>query len=357
MAKDVAVNNPTNGMEELGGTREEAKLGVLPMAEDMAANNSAGDEYLVHPIVLEEPVQSKDIEEENNKSPKDDGNPTFKNCTDAPKEDHYQEAHVPRDDFVPPNHNEAFDQPHELAISRKKAMAKDAVGPSAQAEDSPSLPEPCEESLKFIGFKMERMGSDCVEGRFVVSENSCQGQQTHEVGESSRPPQTDDDIFRTQLITAVTMFTQVMQNPRFLAFLQPPLPSQQVGSLDNVQKPVKAQAQPFGVLHGGVSALIAEALASSGAFFASGHHRVAGVQLTINHVKAAPIGTEVLASAKPVHVGQRTQVWDVILTKSDKSASNPSQGTRVALARVTIMVDPSGPVVTVDGQGRPLARL
>ncbi|MCO5592430.1 hypothetical protein L7F22_046432 [Adiantum nelumboides] len=69
------------------------------------------------------------------------------------------------------------------------------------------------------------------------------GQQTHEVGESSRPPQTDDDIFGTQLITAVTMFTQVMQNPRFLAFLQPPLPSQQAGSLDHVQKPVKAQAQ------------------------------------------------------------------------------------------------------------------
>ncbi|MCO5557024.1 hypothetical protein L7F22_010579 [Adiantum nelumboides] len=70
-----------------------------------------------------------------------------------------------------------------------------------------------------------------------------QGQQTHEVGESSRPPQTDDEIFRTQLITAVAMFTQVMQNPRFLAFLQPPLLSQQVGSLDHIQKPVKAQAQ------------------------------------------------------------------------------------------------------------------
>ncbi|MCO5564994.1 hypothetical protein L7F22_018664 [Adiantum nelumboides] len=36
---------------------------------------------------------------------------------------------------------------------------------------------------------------------------------------------------------------KVMQNPRILAFLQPPLPSQQVGSLDHVQKPVKAQAQ------------------------------------------------------------------------------------------------------------------
>ncbi|MCO5611127.1 hypothetical protein L7F22_065377 [Adiantum nelumboides] len=79
----------------------------------------------------------------------------------------------------------------------------------------------------------------------VIEEvSSSQGQQqTHEVGESSRPPQTDDEIFKTQLITAVTMFTQVMQNPRFLAFLQPPLPSQQVGSLDHVQKPVKVQAQ------------------------------------------------------------------------------------------------------------------
>ncbi|MCO5583795.1 hypothetical protein L7F22_037709 [Adiantum nelumboides] len=34
------------------------------------------------------------------------------------------------------------------------------------------------------------------------------GQQTHEVGESSRPPQTEDEIFRTQLVTAVAMFTQ-----------------------------------------------------------------------------------------------------------------------------------------------------
>ncbi|MCO5586586.1 hypothetical protein L7F22_040527 [Adiantum nelumboides] len=73
--------------------------------------------------------------------------------------------------------------------------------------------------------------------------SSSQGQHTHEVGESSRPPQTYDDIFRTQLVIAVTMFTQVMQNPRFLAFMQPPIPFQQVGSLDHIQKLVKAQAQ------------------------------------------------------------------------------------------------------------------
>ncbi|KAH7295278.1 hypothetical protein KP509_27G041000 [Ceratopteris richardii] len=99
--------------------------------------------------------------------------------------------------------------------------------------------EPFEEVLKFIGFKMERMDPDCVEGRFIVNEKSC---------------------------------------------------------------------QPFGVLHGGMSALIAETLASTGAVIASGFQRVAGVQLTINHVKAAPIGTEVVASAKPMHLGQRTHV-------------------------------------------------
>ncbi|MCO5612818.1 hypothetical protein L7F22_067089 [Adiantum nelumboides] len=67
------------------------------------------------------------------------------------------------------------------------------------------------------------------------------GQQTHEVGESSRPPQTEDEICRTQLVTAVAMFTQVMQNPRFMAFLQPLPPSQ---SIENKKaEPAKAQPQ------------------------------------------------------------------------------------------------------------------
>ncbi|MCO5553194.1 hypothetical protein L7F22_006715 [Adiantum nelumboides] len=78
--------------------------------------------------------------------------------------------------------------------------------------------------------------------------SSSQGQQTHEVGESSRPPQTEDEIFRTQLVTAVTMFTQVMQNPRFMAFLQPLPPSQSIGNKKS--EPAKAQPQ---VIHTAVS--------------------------------------------------------------------------------------------------------
>ncbi|MCO5592813.1 hypothetical protein L7F22_046816 [Adiantum nelumboides] len=69
------------------------------------------------------------------------------------------------------------------------------------------------------------------------------GHQTHEVGESSRPPQTEDEIFRTQLVTAVAMFTQVMQNPRFMALLQPPPPSQSIGNKKQKSEPAKAQPQ------------------------------------------------------------------------------------------------------------------
>ncbi|MCO5596284.1 hypothetical protein L7F22_050345 [Adiantum nelumboides] len=73
--------------------------------------------------------------------------------------------------------------------------------------------------------------------------SSSQGQQTHEVGESSRPPQTEDEIFRTQLVAAVSMFTQVMQNPRFMALLQPPPPSQSIGNKKQKSEPSKAQPQ------------------------------------------------------------------------------------------------------------------
>ncbi|KAH9312776.1 hypothetical protein KI387_027811, partial [Taxus chinensis] len=52
-------------------------------------------------------------------------------------------------------------------------------------------------------------------------------------------------------------------------------------------------AQTYGVLHGGMSAFIAESLGSLGASVASGLQQVAGVELSISHLQPAHLGLEI----------------------------------------------------------------
>jgi 1,4-dihydroxy-2-naphthoyl-CoA hydrolase len=76
--------------------------------------------------------------------------------------------------------------------------------------------------------------------------------------------------------------------------------------------PVDARTrQPFGLLHGGVSVVLAETLGSVAANYACppGHQAV-GLDINANHLRAARSGW-VTGTARPVHLGRTTQVWQI----------------------------------------------
>ncbi|MFO1212167.1 MAG: hotdog fold thioesterase [Paenacidovorax caeni] len=66
----------------------------------------------------------------------------------------------------------------------------------------------------------------------------------------------------------------------------------------------------LGLLHGGVSVVLAESLGSIGAYYASpaGHNAV-GLDINANHLRAA--SGWVTGTARPVHLGRTTQVWQI----------------------------------------------
>ena len=76
--------------------------------------------------------------------------------------------------------------------------------------------------------------------------------------------------------------------------------------------PVDARTrQPYGLLHGGASVLLAETLGSSAGNLCVGEHeRCVGVEINANHLVAVREG-EVTGTARPLHVGRRTQVWEI----------------------------------------------
>ncbi len=77
--------------------------------------------------------------------------------------------------------------------------------------------------------------------------------------------------------------------------------------------------QPFGILHGGASVLLAESLVSCAATFvvAPGQACV-GMEINANHLRPVTSGW-VTGTARPISLGRRTQVWEVrIVDDNDK---------------------------------------
>ena len=76
--------------------------------------------------------------------------------------------------------------------------------------------------------------------------------------------------------------------------------------------PVDARTrQPMGILHGGVSVVLAETLGSCCAYFASSEgHRAVGLDINANHLRSVSEGW-VTGVARPVHIGRTTHVWQM----------------------------------------------
>lgn len=86
--------------------------------------------------------------------------------------------------------------------------------------------------------------------------------------------------------------------------------------------------QPFGLLHGGVSALLAETVASAAAMLHCADEQVpVGTELNISHLKSIKSGTAI-ATATPLHLGKESQVWQV--------KQRDERGNLCAIARVSI---------------------
>ena len=98
--------------------------------------------------------------------------------------------------------------------------------------------------------------------------------------------------------------------------------------------PVDARTkQPYGLLHGGASVALAETLGSmaGGLCVDSAREAVVGLEINANHLRAVRQGT-VTGTARALHVGRSTQVWEIRIENE--------AGKLVCISRLTLAVVP-----------------
>ncbi|HXA37318.1 MAG TPA: hotdog fold thioesterase [Steroidobacteraceae bacterium] len=89
--------------------------------------------------------------------------------------------------------------------------------------------------------------------------------------------------------------------------------------------------QPYGLLHGGASVALAETLGSTGAVMCvdSNEFRCLGQEINANHVRGSRSGY-VTGTARPLHIGGRSQVWTIEIVNE--------VGNLVCTSRLTIAI-------------------
>ncbi|MCW2923574.1 MAG: thioesterase superfamily protein [Thermoleophilia bacterium] len=92
--------------------------------------------------------------------------------------------------------------------------------------------------------------------------------------------------------------------------------------------------QPYGFLHGGVSALLSETCASMGAWLAAGPEFEAfGIEINANHLRPVREG-RIVATGTPIRQGRTIAVWDTRI--------EDAQGRLVCVSRCTVAIRPAG---------------
>ena len=96
--------------------------------------------------------------------------------------------------------------------------------------------------------------------------------------------------------------------------------------------------QPYGILHGGVSVVLAETLGSCGAACACPPgYRAVGLEVNANHLRSTSSGW-VTGTARPLHVGRTTHVWQVELLNE---SGQPTCISRITMAILPPREEPS----------------
>ncbi|GAB4000866.1 hotdog fold thioesterase [Glycomyces albus] len=97
--------------------------------------------------------------------------------------------------------------------------------------------------------------------------------------------------------------------------------------------PVEGNTQPYGLLHGGASAVLAETLGSIAAMLHGGPEQIAvGVDLNVTHHRGVRSGT-VTGEALPLHRGRSTATYEISVSDEE--------GRRVCTGRLTCMIRPA----------------
>ena len=124
--------------------------------------------------------------------------------------------------------------------------------------------------------------------------------------------------FANQSISDYLQFEWVEVGPDFLKLSMP------------VNEKVR---QPYGLMHGGISCVLAETVASIGSALVIDTEKFycVGLEINANHVRSARDGS-VIATCCPLHLGKSTHVWDIkIHDEKDKL---------ICVSRLTVAIVP-----------------